>query len=886
MLKIILGLILSHPLAVFAQQAISTPSLTDLAAPKSDSAVQMLAAVFGPVAGIFGDGAASVFGDQMMAFNLSITAVAVIWFGYNVVSGIVQGAHDGEFLGKRYSSLWMPIRNVTGMAAIVPVFGGFSLAQLVLASAAVIGVGIANLVAAHIPASAYPTPLAVGILPQPSIVFEKLEGGHKCIWEKQQRVFAEAKNLSSFINPVPDPEELTWLLSISPARSEKLTVTPTQIKYEFGVHDGAQGIPSDECGSVDWKLVDPTSLTMTSENAQNALAAANASAVKIVSGINNDIKTAYAKIAWIDPIEEDASYQARKKQLKEDLSVIVEKWENEVKQYYQQINDFEKNRLKDLVRQQIESHGWVGAGLASAQAVWDSVAVALSSPEEGTHKTGEYESDNRHEFGACGATDWLTSPGACMQKKMLNIAKGTDHLFTNMSGSPFVMSPILGAKILHFVGTSIVFGLGLLAVGVGLAAVAGVASTAGGTALWGFASSYVGVMFVMLAPVTLFGLQLLVMIPSVVVIAWVFAVMTWLVIVAEALIAAPLWAMAHLDNEGEGMGKRTAHGYLFILNLLCRPAILVIVLGLVYSIAEVIGNLMNTTLAGYVASVLAASSGIWVMKLAIIAACLWLLLQANLKIAEVAASLLSIIPTQVFAWVGGQFGSDVGAGVGGHVGSDFKGAGMAASAAAGAAGAAIGRGGDKLARDADRRADKQERQAGEEEREERRQAERQEARHERAERDAKSEARMAKMDAERAERQQQQDYERAEAKAERKGRELAKQRETTPGTKEYAQAVARYAEQQKQRDLAAQSLGASGYTSPMPGQRASTSNLSGGSGSGSGSALTTAPAASAAAQPSGSTGGTQRAALLSTPPVQAGAEDAGNVRGGVGEETT
>jgi conjugal transfer/type IV secretion protein DotA/TraY len=58
-------------------------------------------------------------------------------------------------------------------------------------------------------------------------------------------------------------------------------------------------------------------------------------------------------------------------------------------------------------------------------------------------------------------------------------------------------------------------------------------------------------------------------------ITWVSALVQYCCIVVESIAAAPLWALAHLQADGEGMGQRTEKGYLYLLNLLFRPILMV-----------------------------------------------------------------------------------------------------------------------------------------------------------------------------------------------------------------------------------------------------------------------------------------------------------------------
>ena len=56
--------------------------------------------------------------------------------------------------------------------------------------------------------------------------------------------------------------------------------------------------------------------------------------------------------------------------------------------------------------------------------------------------------------------------------------------------------------------------------------------------------------------------------------------------------AAPLWAFAHLDTEGDGLGQRTQTGYLFLVNVLFRPALMVVGLLLAAKMADLLTDMV------------------------------------------------------------------------------------------------------------------------------------------------------------------------------------------------------------------------------------------------------------------------------------------------------
>ncbi len=56
-----------------------------------------------------------------------------------------------------------------------------------------------------------------------------------------------------------------------------------------------------------------------------------------------------------------------------------------------------------------------------------------------------------------------------------------------------------------------------------------------------------------------------------------FAVMTWIKAIFEAMVGMPLWALAHLKIDGEGMpGDSAASGYFYILEIFLRPIVIIV----------------------------------------------------------------------------------------------------------------------------------------------------------------------------------------------------------------------------------------------------------------------------------------------------------------------
>lgn len=660
------------------QGNVAPPSITDYQADASDPAIQMLYRIFGGANGIFGEGSGGWFGDSLFALNLGIMAVAIAWFSWNALAAVTQGSFDGEFLGKRQSTVWVPIRLTTGMVLLAPVWGGWALAQLSMAYATTLGVGIANSTASHTSQAWFPLATPVANLPSAQSVMSKMEPGWSCILQARMDI---VRNLESNTDAAEPSLHYVW--------NSKSYASDLAVGVKYGVIPATEGKTDTECGNPEWALGD---VSGESGEVAAAITQGNAAFKTVIAGMDSDMKALYAEASAIREPDNRVLAMEMEKHLAEQKEEIVSRWQSYIDSAKTSALSKEKSAIEKEIKDSITKYGWLGAGAASASSVISAITVTAKSP---AGKKGDNESSYIRESDFCGNAAYISSPIKCTKDAITGLTTKPiariNHdlktgLINSVSGGPFTAAPRLGASILNFVtemfGLSVaVFGL-IAVIGVVLGAIpaiqVGPAFTVG---VGRVASTYFGVFFGVAIPLVLFSLQLLIMIPASIMVAWIFAVGAWLVIVAESIIASPLWAMAHLDTDGEGMGQRTSHGYIFYLNLLFRPAILVIVVGFAYAFAETLGEFGNSLIKPFVSGLVTSDQLGFLAQWILLLGGLWLLVQVNMKVAGVAASLLSLIPTQIFTWIGGHFGSDVGSGIEGHVESGFShGAGSAGGA--------------------------------------------------------------------------------------------------------------------------------------------------------------------------------------------------------------
>tara|TARA_B100001123_G_scaffold197966_1_gene225253 strand:- start:2636 stop:5482 length:2847 start_codon:yes stop_codon:yes gene_type:complete len=109
------------------------PDLVDLGGPTTTTTTTTTSA-----------GPTTVLGNALKVLNSGALAVGSLVLTYKLFAGIVQTANDGEVLGKRWSTLWGPVRVAGSAALIVPTATGYCLAQALVVSIALTGVGLAN----------------------------------------------------------------------------------------------------------------------------------------------------------------------------------------------------------------------------------------------------------------------------------------------------------------------------------------------------------------------------------------------------------------------------------------------------------------------------------------------------------------------------------------------------------------------------------------------------------------------------------------------------------------------------------------------------------------------------------------------------------------------
>ena len=85
-----------------------------------DKSMALLASIFGGL-GIFGSGGSDPIAAGIRMFNGGVLIIGGVLVAYTIMIGTIGTAHDGEMLGKKFSSVWVPLRTALGTALVLPV---------------------------------------------------------------------------------------------------------------------------------------------------------------------------------------------------------------------------------------------------------------------------------------------------------------------------------------------------------------------------------------------------------------------------------------------------------------------------------------------------------------------------------------------------------------------------------------------------------------------------------------------------------------------------------------------------------------------------------------------------------------------------------------------
>lgn len=533
----------------------------------------------------------------------SCCAIVVAWLMiFTVLIASVGSAQEGRSIGGQYASAWVPLRFSFSFAAITPVFNGLCALQILILACIGVSIDLANtMYNKGIDWILEQKTVSASIPPKIGTVAQKLVSGavksQVLIQYLTTQAQCEGLSATTLVEQIDTTGDTLLLFNVP--NNGLLTCNG----YKVRVH------PSNAFGGF----------RISNENKE--LAVIRIAAIKemvnktepLAQSLAN-LKPDYQKYSEIlnaGKIYADKIYEAAKKDL-------VKKNENNIKEANESFKSVAKNQgwftlgsyywtLANSVQSAMDAmkdtSSYVNTNLDVKQKnlAYDSWKLSVE------HTLNELEkmADNPIDVGkeksynsssAVSSSDGLGSMGKYFNDFLWIFAVDDNYASKTaglIGGPDAIISTIqLARKV-----TGICVGGILAAEAAKLAGVAvgdSLLKWIGGSAARQAAVDLFWLVFFGLGSIWVFATFVAYIVPAMPFLIWLAAIVGWVVLCLEAVIAAPLWLIGHAMPEGAGFaGQHGRTGYMLILSILVRPLLLVISMFLAMIIMQATGSLIE-----------------------------------------------------------------------------------------------------------------------------------------------------------------------------------------------------------------------------------------------------------------------------------------------------
>lgn len=582
-------------------------TISDAASKTGDLSRQALVMIFGDVVLTpFQPGQVTLIGSLFALLNGVLCAVALVWFLIVTLKTLFKGGQDGKVFSAGRSMLH-PVMSFAGFITLIPTASGWSLSQLVMLwAASTMGIGSANLFtdkAADLISS------GMSLVVQPTA--PSTRSAARAVFEMNLCKYATNSELSTLYQ---DGQARTALMQTKGGNGDYTTGNGSALCGSARIPEPSTGVIDSLFGSA----VNTASVTTASRGALDTMqstldAAAQAYVTSYLSRRDQDSGT------LADP--------------ETSIQNAAAAYETTVNNALNQLNY--KDSLQSQLTTQLKTYGWISLGawyntFATANSKTNEVAnaapVTSGSSLHGETGTGDLYHEIFTAYRSQVQNSAFTAPLGTQTAKDDGAASSAidpDAIFVGVFRSP--IQRLTNALATGRVGTDADFSnqinplIKMQTIGDWtLVAAEGALTTY--TLVYAAASSadnsllgtvgriipFVNVsaaakdVLAQLSPPFYFlllllfavGFSLAVFLPAVPFLYWMVGVFNWLVSVMVGCAAGPMWSATHLGAE-EDKGSRSAYGYIFLIDMMLRPSLMV--LGFFFASVAVMagGTLLN-----------------------------------------------------------------------------------------------------------------------------------------------------------------------------------------------------------------------------------------------------------------------------------------------------
>ena len=610
--------------------------------PGNDWAAQVVRSIFpvpGGTPGTSTGNEATVIQQIAGQFTGFIAAIAAALVAYNVIVSIHRAAETSQILGTGQS--WMFVVRV-GFAGVMmfPTSSGFSAGQALVVQSALIGVGMAK--------SLYATAVkAVG--PDAIVIAQPMIPGTQQIVAGliENELCMDLVNLAANVPLVPIPQPITvndnahggyityrYALSTGNGWGNPACGTIT-IRHQMTNPGTVAGVNVDMAGVQQAVLSNVLSGSIRSQVAavaQNLWQTRQASALVPLQGIFNSAVNSYTSglTAAATSIAStlNSAIQTNAQQARSGNTDLLQ---NEVQQstlgwtaagaYYLEIAKLNASTLSLLNATPITTsptYDGLGPGisydlapLAAAQKDFMTTLKYAVQTTDGTSTASGVPrtlADAKEDPSGPSVLDRVLQQLNLNNGVLASIARfllPTAQVWTDPFGGLMQLGQLLINTALAAFGIAAVLDSGTLSTGATIFNLltfdwGAAAATVTGHAVMNFLAVPI---FTGLLAILLPGIMIAYVLPMIPYVMWMAGVAGWIILVCEAMVAVPLWMLAHMTVGGEGLHGRALEGWGLLFNVVFRPVLMIIGLFLGYFVFDCMSWLIRESFgiaAGFV----------------------------------------------------------------------------------------------------------------------------------------------------------------------------------------------------------------------------------------------------------------------------------------------
>ncbi|MHC3434939.1 DotA/TraY family protein [Delftia lacustris] len=576
-----------------------------------DISVKVLGQIFGSLVTIGGNDA---FGSAISTFNGAVLIVGGILATYTILAGTLGTAHDGEMLGKKFSSVWIPIRYSLGTALVVPVLsGGYCIMQQMVMWLVLQGVGLADVVwDAYMQTPGVSANLSINKNTEDKVrlLAENVFMAQVCVEANKQAV-----------------EETDSVLTIKSRYNYARAYDEKNRTYNFGDQKGLiSGWSKNDCGEVTFGekienstvadgpastnrgylgpldgLFQPTDIQLINKAHEAATAgmivlAEKAAQELVKEGDNMDVEAAgkfYTKAVKVATMEYLAGVKTAANivaMTPSDTTKSAHKYGWFMAGAYFMNTVVTNNKITNALAAVPDSKFSKSAFNDQAEALQATglKVVAAGNPDYGSAANAI---NAKKDTEASKATQELGFSGRIMNALTRGLTSIDLYELKNDTRHPVIVINEMGSRLQAFWTGMIITLIGVTGAA-GIAALfpsaSAIATTVSNVLL--ILVGFLGLPIMALAATAFTASYLIPMLPFMM---WLGILGGWLIAVVISVIAAPLWAIMHLHPSGDDLTGRGGNGYMMVLGLLLRPCLAIFGFIAAVVISSVMGEFIN-----------------------------------------------------------------------------------------------------------------------------------------------------------------------------------------------------------------------------------------------------------------------------------------------------